>query len=73
MRWCCWMADGIFFNYWGITHELELCLFDRPTVWRAVVDGGLPCEVTVFFDAPTDSDVIDLIDLAIGAWVADGE
>jgi hypothetical protein len=37
-------------------------------VWRAVVDGG----VEVFFDAPTDADIIDLIDLAVGAWVADG-
>ena len=66
---CCLMADGIFFNYWGVTHELELCLFDRPTVWRAVVDG----DVVVFFDAGTDVDVVGLIDLAIGAWVADGQ
>ena len=63
------MASGIFFNYWGRTHELELCLFDRPTVWRAVVDG----EVEVFFEASTDADILVLIDLAIGAWVADGE
>ena len=69
MLWLFLMADGIFFNYWGVTHELELCLFDRPTVWRAVVDGV----DVVFFDASTDADVIDLIDLAIGAWVADGE
>ena len=63
------MADGIFFNHGGLTHELRLELFDRPTTWRAVVDGS----VEVFFDADTDADIIDLIDAAVGAWLADGE
>lgn len=67
------MASGIFFNYWGRTHSLELCLFDRPTVWRAVVDGDSMLRVEVFFDAPTDTDIVELIELAVGAWVADGE
>ena len=67
------MADGIFFNHWGVTHELALTLFDRPTTWRAVVDPGEPHEVEVFFDSETDVDIVDLIELAVGAWLADGE
>ena len=67
------MADGIFFNHWGVTHELKLELFDRPTTWRAVVDPGEGYEVEVFFDAETSVDIVDLIDLAVGAWLADGE
>lgn len=67
------MADGIFFNHWGVTHELELSLFDRPTTWRAVVDPGEPHEVEVFFDAGTEVDIVDLIEEAVGAWLADGE
>ena len=67
------MADGIFFNHWGVTHELRLELFDRPTTWRAVVDPGEPHEVVVFFDAGTEVDVVDLIELAVEAWLADGE
>ena len=67
------MADGIYFNHWGKTHELKLELFDRPTTWRAVVDPGEPHEVEVFFDAGTEVDVVDLIELAVGAWLADGE
>ena len=67
------MADGIFFNHWGVTHELKLELFDRPTTWRAVVDPGEPHEVVVFFDAGTEVDVVDLIELAVEAWLADGE
>jgi len=67
------MADGIFFNHWGVTHELKLELFDRPTTWRAVVDPGESFEVEVFFDSDTDADIIDLIDSAVGAWLADGE
>lgn len=67
------MADGIFFNHWGVTHELRLELFDRPTTWRAVVDPGESFEVEVFFDSDTDADIIDLIDAAVGAWLADGE
>lgn len=59
------MADGIFFNHGGVTHELKLELFDRPTTWRAVVDGS----VEVFFDADTDADIIDLIDAAVEAWL----
>lgn len=61
------MATGIFFVYGRVTHSLELELFDRPTVWRALVNGN----TEVFFDAPTDADVIDLIDMAIKAWVED--
>lgn len=67
------MADGIFFNHWGVTHELRLELFDRPTTWRAVVDPGEGHEVEVFFDADTQVDVVDLIELAVEAWLADGE
>jgi hypothetical protein len=67
------MTSGIFFNYWGESHELELSLVDRPTVWRAVVDGGTLFEVEVFFDAATDTDVLDLIELAVEAWLADGQ
>ena len=44
------MADGIFFNHWGVTHELRLELFDRPTTWRAVVDPGESFAVEVVFD-----------------------
>ena len=67
------MADGIFFNHWGETHELRLELFDRPTTWRAVVDPGELHEVEVFFDAGTEVDIVDLIEEAVGAWLADGE
>lgn len=67
------MADGIFFNHWGSTHELKLELFDRPTTWRAVVDPGEAHEVEVFFDSDTDVDIVDLIELAVEAWLADGE
>lgn len=67
------MADGIFFNHWGVTHELKLELFDRPTTWRAVVDPGELHEVEVFFDADTQVDIVDLIEEAVGAWLADGE
>ena len=59
------MASGIFFNHGGVTHELSLELFDKPTTWRAVVDGG----VEVFFDAATNADIIDLIDAAVEAWL----
>jgi hypothetical protein len=62
----CWlMADGIFFNHGGVTHDLMLELFDKPTTWRAVVDGS----VEVFFDASTDADIIDLVDAAVEAWL----
>ena len=67
------MADGIFFNHWGVTHELRLELFDRPTTWRAVVDPGESHEVEVFFDSGTDVDIVDLIEEAVSAWLADGE
>ncbi len=67
------MADGIFFNHWGVTHELRLELFDRPTTWRAVVDPDEAHEVEVFFDSGTDVDIVDLIELAVEAWLADGE
>lgn len=67
------MADGIFFNHWGVTHELRLELFDRPTTWRAVVDPGEAHEVEVFFDADTQVDIVDLIEEAVSAWLADGE
>ena len=67
------MADGIFFNHWGVTHELRLELFDRPTTWRAVVDPGESFEVEVFFDSSTEADIVDLISEAVGAWLADGE
>lgn len=67
------MASGIFFNHWGVTHELKLELFDRPTTWRAVVDPGEGHEVEVFFDAGTEVDIVDLIELSVQAWLADGE
>ena len=67
------MAAGIFFNHWGVTHELKLELFDRPTTWRAVVDPGEGHEVEVFFDAGTEVDIVDLIELSVQAWLADGE
>ena len=67
------MVSGIFFNHWGVTHELRLELFDRPTTWRAVVDPGEAYEVEVFFDAPTEFDVVELINEAVGAWLAEGE
>jgi hypothetical protein len=67
------VADGIFFNHWGVTHELRLELFDRPTTWRAVVDPDTGYEVEVFFDSDTDVDIVDLIELAVEAWLADGE
>jgi hypothetical protein len=59
------MADGIFFNHGGVTHELSLELFDKPTTWRGVVNGS----VEVFFDARTDADIIDLVDAAVEAWL----
>ena len=61
------MATGLFFNYYYVTHSLELEMFDRPTVWRAVVDS----HVELYFEAPVDADIIDLINLAIEAWVED--
>lgn len=67
------MASGIFFNYWGVSHSLILELFDRPSVWRAVVDAGEPHEVEVFFDAPVAVDIVELINFAVDAWVADGQ
>jgi len=30
-------------------------------------------EVEVFFDSDTDVDIVDLIELAVQSWLADGE
>lgn len=62
------MASGIFFNYWGVTHELELDLFEGPTVWRAIVDGSQ----IFFFEAEHDLGAIDLMNRAIDVWLAEG-
>lgn len=65
------MADGIFFNFENVTYELRLDLFDSPTVWCATVweaDVVEPVEVSVFFEADTDADIVELICLAIEAW-----
>lgn len=59
------MASGIFFNFKGKTHEIKLSIFEKPTVWVAVVDG----EMEVFFDADTNLDIIDIIELGVTAWV----
>ena len=62
------MTSGIFFNYWGVTHSLELELFEGSTVWRAVVDGS----VVLFFEAEPDLFAVDLIGRAVDCWLAEG-
>ena len=62
------MASGIFFNYWGVTHELELELWEAPTVWRAIVDG---CQV-FFFECEEDLGVNELMSRAIDCWLVEG-
>lgn len=62
------MASGIFFNWWGVTHRLELELFEGASVWRAIVDGSQ----VLFFEAELDLCAVDLIDRAIDCWVAEG-
>jgi hypothetical protein len=63
------MASGIFFNWAGRTYELELVIYDKPTVWRGLIDG----EHEVFFEAATDVDGLTLIELAIEAWMKEFE
>jgi hypothetical protein len=62
------MASGIFFNYWGVTHVLELQLFEGGTVWRAIVDGS----DVLFFEAEVGLAAVDLIDRAVDCWLAEG-
>jgi hypothetical protein len=61
------MASGIFFNFFGVTHSLELQLFEGSTVWRAIVDGSH----VLFFEAEDGLAAVDLIDCAIDAWVSE--
>ena len=62
------MASGIFFNWCGVTHRLELELFEGSTVWRAIVDGSS----VLFFEAEVGLSSVDLIDRAVDCWVAEG-
>ena len=62
------MASGIFFNFFGVTHSLELQLFEGSTVWRAIVDGSR----VLFFEAEVGLAAVDLIDRAVDAWVSEG-
>lgn len=59
------MATGIFFNFKRETHSLQFAIFEKPTVWRAVVDES----DEVFFEAETNLDIIAIIELAVTAWV----
>lgn len=59
------MVSGLFFNWWGVTHSLELELFEGSTVWRAVVDGSH----VLFFDAEPGLFAVDLIGRAVDVWV----
>lgn len=62
------MASGIFFNYWGRTHQLELQLFEGSTVWRAIVDGSQ----VLFFEAEHGLAAVDLIGRAVDCWLLEG-
>ena len=62
------MASGIFFNFFGVTHSLELGLFEGASVWRAIVDGSR----VLVFEAEVGLAAVDLIDRAIDAWVVEG-
>lgn len=62
------MASGIFFNYWGVTHTLELELFEGGSVWRAIVDGSQ----VVFFEVEDELSAKELMNRAIDAWLAEG-
>lgn len=62
------MASGIFFNFFGVTHSLELQLFEGSTVWRAIVDGSQ----VLFFEADDGLGAVGLIDRAVDCWVAEG-
>lgn len=62
------MASGIFFNWCGVTHRLELGLFEGDGVWRAIVDGS----VVLFFEAEPGLDVVELVERAVDCWVAEG-
>jgi hypothetical protein len=62
------MASGIFFNWCGVTHRLELQLFEGATVWRAIVDGSQ----VLFFEAEQGLFAVDLIERAVDAWVVEG-
>lgn len=61
------MVSGIFFNWCGVTHQLELSLFDGSGVWRGIVDGVH----VVFFECGVDCDVTVLIDRAVDVWVGE--
>ena len=62
------MASGLFFNYWGVTHSLELELFEGASVWRAIVDGS----TVVFFEADDGLGASELMGRAIDVWLAEG-
>lgn len=64
---CCIMS-GLFFNdAQGVTHSIELSLFDGVSVWRAIVDG----HDIVFFECGVDVSLRVLLNHAVDAWVAD--
>lgn len=62
------MASGIFFVWCGVTHRLELGLFEGDCVWRAIVDGSQ----VLFFEADAGADVVELVDRAVDCWVLEG-
>lgn len=65
------MATELFFNYWGRSYSLFLELVDSDgvvNVWRAEVSEGTVVD-TVFFECDFDTDVVELMNCAIGAWV----
>lgn len=61
--------SGLFFNDGvGVTHSLELCLFDGVGVWRGIVDGF----DVFFFDAGTDVFDVSVFGLAVDLWLCGG-
>lgn len=64
---CCIMS-GLFFNdAQGVTHSIELSLFDGVSVWRAIVDG----HDIVFFDCDASVEARELLNCAVDAWGCD--
>lgn len=61
--------SGLFFNdVFGVTHSLELELFDGVSVWRGIVDGF----DVVFFECGSDVSLRGLLNCAVAAWEVSG-
>ena len=58
------MRDGIFFNHFGVTYGLEIFETGFVGIFGCLVDNVYES----FFEAPDDSQLVDLICFAIESW-----